>query len=101
MERSSGAGRVADTGKQPGRLLILTVQGASGAQKALSVDVAGGRSCEDGGEQSSGVGEYGGGPHRCTDPLKVAWAANGHQTLHNRRPWMCWSGCVVMVPVVK
>ena len=100
MKRSSGADRVADTGKQPGRLLILTVQGASGAQKALSVDVAGGRSCEDGGEQSSGVGEYGG-PHRCTDPLKVAWAANGHQTLHNRRPWMCWSGCVVMVPVVK
>ena len=100
MKRSSGADRVADTGKQPGRLLILTVQGASGAHKALSVDVAGGRSCEDGGEQSSGVGEYEVGP-TCTDPLKVAWAANGHQTLHNRRPWMCWSGCVVMVPVVK
>ena len=61
MKRSSGADRVADTGKQPGRLLILTVQGASGAHKALSVDVAG-RSCEDGGEQSSGVGEYEVGP---------------------------------------
>ena len=51
MKRSSGADRVADTGKQPGRLLIMAVQGASGAQKALSVDVAGGRSCEDGDEQ--------------------------------------------------
>ena len=62
MKRSSGADRVADTGKQPGRLLILIVQGDSGAHKALSVDVAGGRSCEDGGEQSSGVGEYEVGP---------------------------------------
>ena len=62
MKRSSGADRVVDTGKQPGRLLILTVQGASGAQKAPSVDAAGGRSCKDGGEQSSGVGEYEVGP---------------------------------------
>ena len=61
MKRSSGADRVADTGKQPGRLLILTVQGASGAHKALSVDVAGGRSCEDGAIRVKWV-NMGGGP---------------------------------------
>ena len=91
------AGRPAGASSQPGHFTPDVFPTAAPPEHDL-----GGcsHSCVSGGKRSD-MGEYGGGTGRCTDPPRVVWVDNDHQTGQNRRPRMCRSGCVVMVLVVK